>query len=82
MGALVHAFDNWRRCLDDQRTCYIYVALIDFCKAFDKLQPVILKEILHHQFNMNSNLVNLAEILSQGGSRSSDIMKKDPSPCL
>ena len=59
--ALIHTFDDWTKQMDMEETCHIDVAFIDFSKAFDKLQPLILVEKLINNFGMNANLALLVK---------------------
>jgi hypothetical protein len=59
--ALIHTFEDWTKQLDMKETCHIDVAFIDFSKAFDKLQPLILVEKLINNFGMNANLTLLVK---------------------
>jgi hypothetical protein len=60
VDALVNAIDDWTSGLDNINNKFIQSAMLDFSKAFDRLQPAVLIQKLH-SLNINSSIISVID---------------------
>ena len=60
VDALVYAIDNWTHLLDDKNTAAVNIMFKDFSKAFDCMQPELLKERLQGM-EVTSDIIKLSQ---------------------